>query len=116
MLGPHEAHDAMLVSMGPGSMSLDCPTDRVRAGILHALGRTDEAIQLMETVRVHLAREGMVGHQPRTACELAELLLARGRAEDRPRARALLAEAAAVAEEKALVGLVPRIARAASRS
>lgn len=112
LLPVHEQHHGTLVSMGAGAMAVDGATDRVRALILAALDRADEAVVVFDVVLERATSQGMLALLPRATTELAEILAARAKPGDRERARALLGDAQARAESMQMTLLLPRIVKA----
>jgi hypothetical protein len=94
------------VMLGMSQMQWDGPVGRLVALLAERLGRPDEAILRFEDALARL--EGM-GARPllaRTRYELGRTLWARAGTGDRPRARALLDEAHALAADLGMPGLV----------
>lgn len=94
------------VMLGMSQTQWDGPIGRLVGLLAERLGRTDEAIARFEDA---LARLEQLGARPllaRTRYELGRTLWARAGAGDRPRARALLADARALASDLGMPGLI----------
>ncbi len=94
------------VMLGMSQMQWDGPVGRLLALLAERLGRPDEAVVRFEDALARLERLGARPLLARTRYELARTLWARAGAGDRPRARALLGDAHALATELDMPGLV----------
>jgi hypothetical protein len=99
------------VIMGLTALLWEGPVSRLLALLSARLGRWDEATAQFEAALARLERLGARPYLARTRYEQGRMLVARGRAEDRPRARALIGAALEEAEALGQSGLV-RLARA----
>ncbi|HVR61320.1 MAG TPA: AAA family ATPase [Polyangia bacterium] len=94
------------VMLGMSQMQWEGPIGRLLALLAARLGRPDEAVARFDDALERLERLGARPLLARTRYELGRTLLARAAAGDRPRARALLAGARAIAVELDMPGLV----------
>jgi tetratricopeptide (TPR) repeat protein len=98
------------IMLGMTQMQWDGPFARILALLAARLERWDEAIVHFEDAISRLRRLDARPLLARTQYELARALRSRGHADDEPRARALLVDARAAAEELELSGLLRLIA------
>jgi KaiC/GvpD/RAD55 family RecA-like ATPase len=108
LLRPHAERN---VIMGLTALLWEGPVSRLLALLAARLGRWDEATAQFETALARLERLGARPYLARTRYEQGRALLARGRADDRTQARALIGGALEEAEALGQSGLV-RLARA----
>jgi hypothetical protein len=94
------------VMLGMSQMQWDGPINRLIALLAERLGRPDEAVARLEDAIARLERLGARPLLARTRYELGRALWARAGTGDRPRARALLADARTLAANLEMPGLV----------
>jgi tetratricopeptide (TPR) repeat protein len=103
VLRPHAGRFAWL---GPLSAHFEPPYDRDLGLLCQTLGRLDDAAEHLCEAERRMVRAGMRSHLARVRYEIATVWIARGRADDRERAAALLGQARALAEELGLARLL----------